>query len=74
MKEIKRFRLWDIENQAVILRTDSLEECALEILKKDSLIWSEFFVEDLIDDIEVNCEELMSVWESGERPGDLQMF
>lgn len=74
MKTKKRFKLWDIENQVSKFSTDVLPECVEEIKKIDSLLWNEFFIEDTIDDIEINAEEFMEAWERGERPEDLQMF
>lgn len=82
--EAKRFRVFDIENQKMVFKSNNLQEC----VEKLSPQWEtynkkpidggnpylDFFVDDTVDDIEINWHELMTAWDEGERPEDLSMF
>lgn len=81
---VKRFRVFDIEEQKMIGKFDTLKD-AVKLLtpfwikanakgSEGGNPYLDFMVDDCHDDIEVNWHELMTEWDEGERPLDLQMF
>lgn len=42
--------------------------------KKCGISLNTYYVDCLIDDIQITADELLQVWEEGERPQDLQFF
>lgn len=67
----KRFRIFDIENQSCPAKFDTTEECYKFLKDKDR---ENFFVDCVIDDIEVDAERFCEAFDDGELPGDLQFF
>lgn len=56
-----------------VYKADTLQQIVEWLLTKDMSL-EEYWIEDLKDDIEVIADELLSAWNEGERPRDLQMF
>lgn len=83
-KEIKRFRVFDINDQKKVGQFDSVKECidflnpfwesSKKLPSEGGNPFLDFMIDDVYDDIEVNWGDLMEAWEEGERPEDLQMF
>lgn len=82
--DLKRFRVFDIEEQKLIGKFNTIEEC-VKCLTPHWLTfklsaseggnpYQDFFVDDVKDDIETNWIDIMDAWGEGERPEDLQMF
>lgn len=73
-KPVKRFRVFNTEYQTRVFEADTTNEVADFFSKQDVTTLEEFFVDCVIDDIEVTANDFMEVWNEGERPGDLQFF
>lgn len=81
---MKRFRVFDIEEQKLVGKFDSIKECVEFLEPKWSALikpfteggnpYLDFMVDDIEDDLEVNWVDLLDAWVSGERPEDLSMF
>lgn len=81
---VKRFRVFNIEDQKLIGKYDTVKECVNKLkplfdrfnapASQGGNPYLDFMIDDVKDDIEVNWIDLMSAWEGGERPKDLQMF
>lgn len=74
-KMIKRFKVTDPSGRTETKRYDTIKE-VIEDLKssKRDLSLQRYYVECLVDEIEIEADELLKAWDEGERPGDLQMF
>jgi hypothetical protein len=82
--KIKRFRVFDIEEQKLIGKFDTIEECVKILMPLYQRLtlpatqggnpYLDYFVDDVHDDIEVNWVDLLDAWINGERPEDLTMF
>lgn len=80
----KRFRVFDIEEQKLICKCDTVAECVSKLQKfwlqfkadpsNGGSPYLDFMIDDVQDDIEINWVDLMNAWDDGERPEDLQMF
>lgn len=70
----KRFRVFNRELQSSPFRADTTKEIFDWLKKQDSLLIGDLFIDCTVDDIEVDAQEFIDVWEQGERPGDLQFF
>jgi len=72
---MKRFRIIDPSGRHETTKHDTILEVIKELDKRrDNVCLETYYVECLIDDIEINADELISAWLEGERPEDLQMF
>lgn len=77
MKTAKRFRVFDIENQTLPFRADTLEEVVdylTPFWKDPSRSLYDFAIDDVVDDIEINWSDLMESVDDGEAYEDLQGF
>lgn len=76
-KHIKRFWVYDLEEQKIVAKYDTLQECIDYLRPLWDGEWNtyyDFVIFDLYDDIEVNWADLMGAVDDGECPEDLQMF
>lgn len=73
MNNIKRFRIFDADGQQLIGKYDTTEEVYNAGLQLDRGL-AYYFIDCVVDDIEVPLDDFMAVWEDGERPEDLQFF
>jgi len=72
---MKRFIITDPSGHIETTKHDTISEVIKEIDKRhDNICLDTYYVECLIDDIQINADELISAWLEGERPEDLQMF
>ena len=72
---IKRFKLTDPSGRTETARYDTIKEVISDLQSsKRDLSLQRYYVECLIDEIEIEADELMKYWDDGERPEDLQMF
>jgi hypothetical protein len=72
---MKRFKIIDPSGRIGNTKHDTIIEVIKELDKRrDNVCLDTYYVECLIDDIEINADELISAWLEGERPEDLQMF
>ena len=72
---MKRFKIVDPSGRTEITRHETIKEVISELMSdKRDLSLQTYFVECLVDDIEINADELIQAWNEGERPEDLQMF
>lgn len=72
---MKRFRLIDPSGRRETTKHDTIIEVIKELNSSScDLSLQNYFVECVIDDIEISADELLEAWRDGERPEDLQMF
>jgi hypothetical protein len=72
---MKRFRIIDPSGRTHNASHSTIKEVVEDLLSaKRDLSLQKYYVECLIDDIEVSSDELIAAWNDGERPEDLQMF
>jgi hypothetical protein len=72
---MKRFKIIDPSGRIGDKRCNSITEVVDYLLSgKYDLSLQKYYVECLIDDIEIDADELILAWNEGERPEDLQMF
>lgn len=72
---MKRFRIIDPSGHFETTKHDTILEVIKELdQRRDNVCLDTYYVECLIDEIEINADELISAWLDGERPEDLQMF
>ena len=75
MPKIKRFRVTDPNGLTETCSYDTIDEVVADLKSnKRDLSLSTYYVECLVDNIEIEADELLKAWDEGERPGDLQMF
>ena len=72
---MERFRIIDPSGR----RETTKHETILEVIKelnssRCDLSLQTYYVECVVDDIEISADELLESWRNGERPEDLQMF
>jgi hypothetical protein len=72
MPQVKRFRVFDIENQSCPARFDTTIECYNWLKDKDNL--DDYFIDCVVDDITVMADDFCNAFNEGERPTDLQFF
>lgn len=71
----KRFKIIDPSERTKNTRYDSIEEVVKDLKSsKRDLSLQTYYVECLVDEIEIEANELIKVWDEGERPQDLQFF
>jgi hypothetical protein len=72
---MKRFKITDPSGRTSPSWHDTIEEVVNELQSPNrDLSLQTYYVECLVDDIEINADELINAWREGERPEDLQMF
>lgn len=72
---MKRFKIIDPSGRTENTTHDTIEEVVKDLLSdKRDLSLQTYYVECLVDDIEIEADELINAWKEGERPEDLQMF
>jgi len=73
--KMKRFKIIDPSGHTENTRHNTIEEVVNDLLGKGrDMSLQTYYVNCLIDEIEIEADELISVWLEGERPDDLQMF
>lgn len=73
MGKIKRFRVFNADEQLMVVKCDTTEKI-YQALKRLDLTLAHYFVDCVVDDIEVTADEFIEAWESGEHFEDLQFF
>ena len=72
---MKRFKIIDPSGRTETSRYDTIKEVVEDLLSpKRDISLQKYYVECLVDDIEITADELLEAWYNGERPEDLQMF
>ncbi len=72
---MKRFKIIDPSGRIENTRHKTIKEVVEDLLSnKRDLSLQNYYVECLVDDIEIEADELITAWNEGERPEDLQMF
>ena len=72
---MKRFKIIDPSGRTENTRYNTIKEVVEDLLSvKRDLSLQNYYVECSLDDIEIEADELIKVWNEGERPEDLQMF
>jgi hypothetical protein len=72
---MKRFKIIDPSGRTENTRYNTIKEVVEDLLSnKRDLSLQKYYVECLVDDIEIEADELIAAWKEGERPEDLQMF
>ncbi len=72
---MKRFRVVEnLDFQKIVAKFDTIVEVVEYVYSRDDISPAYLDVECLEDDIKIDCDELLGVWEEGERPEDLQFF
>jgi len=70
-----RFKIIDPSGRTENTRHNTIKEVVEDLLStKRNLSLQNYYVECLVDDIEIEADELIAVWSEGERPEDLQFF
>jgi hypothetical protein len=70
-----RFRIIDPSGRKQTTKHSTIPDVINELNSgRCDLSLQNYFVECVIDDIEISADELLEAWNSGERPEDLQMF
>lgn len=73
--KIPRFRVIDPSGRTETSAYDTISEVVKDLQSnKRDMSLQQYYVECLIDDIQIPAEDLLEAWEEGERPEDLQMF
>jgi len=72
---IKRFKITDPSGRTENKKYTTIKEVIADLRsEKRDMAMQNYYIEDLIDDIQIDSDELLEVWENGERPEDLQFF
>jgi len=72
---MKRFKIVDPSGRTENTRHNTIKEVVEDLLStKRDLSLQNYYVQCLVDDIQIEADELISAWNEGERPEDLQMF
>lgn len=72
---MKRFRIIDPSGRRETTKHDTIIEVIKELNSSScNLSLQNYFIDCVIDDIEISADELLEAWRDGERPEDLQMF
>ena len=75
MTKIKRFKVIDPSYRSETTRHETIEQVVAELKSKNrDMSLQTYYVECVIDDIEIEADELIKAWEKGERPDDLSSF
>jgi hypothetical protein len=71
----KRFKITDPSGRTENTVFSTIKEVIndLKSSKRDMSLQT-YYVECLVDEIEIEADELIAAWNEGERPEDLQMF
>lgn len=72
---MKRFKIIDPSGRTENSIYETIEEVVNDLMSSNrDISLQTYYVECLIDEIEVSADELLEAWREGERPEDLQMF
>jgi hypothetical protein len=72
---MKRFKIIDPSGRTENTRYNTIKEVVEDLLSsKRDLSLQNYYVECLVDGIEIEADELIAAWNEGENPEDLQMF
>jgi hypothetical protein len=72
---MKRFKIIDPSGRTENTRYNTIKEVVNDLKSsKRDLSLQTYYVECLVDEIEIEADELIAVWNKGERPEDLQFF
>ena len=72
---MKRFKIIDPSCRTGNTRYDTIKDVVKDLQSnKRDLSLQTYYVECLVDEIEIEADELLKSWNKGERPEDLQMF
>jgi len=72
---MNRFKLIDPSGRTENKTFKTIKEVVKELLSENrDASLQKYFIQCLIDDIEIDSDELLMAWKDGERPEDLQMF
>lgn len=72
---MKRFKIIDPSERTENTRYSTIKEVVNDLLSsKRDLSLQNYYVECLVDEIQIEADELIASWREGERPEDLQMF
>jgi hypothetical protein len=72
---MKRFKIIDPSSRTENTRYNTIKEVVKDLLStKRDLSLQTYYVECLVDEIEIEADELIAAWKEGERPEDLQFF
>jgi hypothetical protein len=72
---MERFKIIDPSGRTSNTRYETLKEVVEDLLSsKRDLSLQKYYVECSVDDIEIEADDLIAVWNDGERPEDLQFF
>ena len=72
---MKRFKIIDTSGRTENTRYSTIKKVVDDLLSsKRDLSVQIYYVECLVDDIQIQADELITAWKEGERPEDLQMF
>jgi len=72
MAEVQKFRIREYQGQ-IVYRCDTLRQVEQWLFSRDMGL-EKYYVEDVVDDIEVDADEVLEAWREGERYEDLQGF
>jgi hypothetical protein len=74
-QKFKRFKITDPSGRTENCRYTTIEEVVADLTSsKRDLSLQTYYVECLMDEIEIEADELLEAWRRGERPQDLQFF
>ena len=72
---MKRFKIIDPSGRTENTRYSTIKKVVDDLLSsKRDLSLQIYYVECLVDEIQIQSDELITAWKEGERPEDLQMF
>jgi hypothetical protein len=72
---MKRFKIIDPSGRRKTTKHSTILEVVKELNTSScDLSLQTYYVECIVDDIEISADELLEAWRDGERPEDLQMF
>ena len=72
---MNRFSIIDPSGRRETTKHDTIIEVIKELNSSScNLSLQNYFIECVIDDIQISSDDLLEAWRDGERPEDLQMF
>lgn len=72
---MKRFQILDPSGRTPNTKHKTIKEVVHDLKSKNRDLEAQvYYVQDHIDDIEIVADDLIALWDDGERPEDLQMF
>lgn len=73
MAKVKQFRIFNADEQTCIGKYDTTKE-AYGVSKSLDMGLAHYFIDDVVNDIEIGIDEFNSAFERGESPSDLTFF